>query len=93
MFLARFAHVQRVRFLGHFVKLAHAQFKPPHPLKNGKFLLKFGLSGKTHKIGKNLPHVFDKSGDLLSKRQNHEEDFFKLCVLLRKSELYHDLLN
>ena len=24
----------------------------------------------------------------LSKRQNHEEDFFKLCVLLRKSELY-----
>ena len=22
-----------------------------------------------------------------SKRQNHEEDFFKLCVLLKKSEL------
>ena len=26
---------------------------------------------------------------VLSKRQNHEEDFFKLCVLLKKSELYH----
>ena len=25
---------------------------------------------------------------LLSKRQNHEEDFFKLCVLIKKSELY-----
>ena len=24
---------------------------------------------------------------LLSKQQNHEEDFFKFCVLLRKSEL------
>ena len=37
------------------------------------------------KIWKNLPHGFDKSADLLSKRQNHEEDFFKICVLLRKS--------
>ena len=44
---------------------------------------------ETHKIWKNLPHGFDKSADLLSKRQNHEEDFFKLCVLLKKSELYH----
>ena len=43
---------------------------------------------ETHKISKNLPHGFDKSADLLSKRQNHEEDFFKLCVLLKKSELY-----
>jgi hypothetical protein len=43
---------------------------------------------ETHKIWKNLPHSFDKSADLLSKRQNHEEDFFKLCVLLKKSELY-----
>ena len=42
---------------------------------------------ETHKIWKNLPHGFDKSAYLLSKRQNHEEDFFKLCVLLRKSEL------
>ena len=25
---------------------------------------------------------------LLTKRQNHEKDFFKFCVLLRKSELY-----
>ena len=43
---------------------------------------------ETHKIWKNLPHGFDKSADLLSKHQNHEEDFFKLCVLLKKSVLY-----
>ena len=42
---------------------------------------------ETHKIWKNLPHGFDKSADLLSKRQNQEEDFFKLCVLLKKFEL------
>ena len=49
--------------------------------------VKFGLSDKHTKFEKNLPHGFDKSADLLSKRQNHEEDFFKLCVLLKKSEL------
>ena len=43
---------------------------------------------ETHKIWKNLPHGFDNSADLLSERQNQEEDFFKLCVLLKKSELY-----
>ena len=43
---------------------------------------------ESHKIWKNLPHGFDKSGDLLSKRQNHKEFYFKLCVLLKKSELY-----
>ena len=48
----------------------------------------FGLSEKHTKFEINLPHGFDKSVDLLSKRQNHEEDFFKLCVLLKKSELY-----
>ena len=50
--------------------------------ENGNFSLlyvKFGLSEKHTK--------FDKSADLLSKRQNHEEYFFKLCVLLKKSEL------
>ena len=46
-------------------------------------LVKFGFSEKH-----NLPHGFDKSADLLSKPQNHEEDFFKLCVLHKKSELY-----
>ena len=46
---------------------------------------------ETHKIWKNLPHGFDKSADLLSKCQNHEEDVFELCVLLRKSELYEIL--
>ena len=51
-------------------------------------LLKFGLSEKHTKFEKNLPHGFDKSVDLPSKCQNHEEDFFKLCVLLKKSEFY-----
>ena len=46
-----------------------------------------GTFWETHKIWKNLHHGFDKSADLLSKRQNYEEDFFKLCVLLKKSEL------
>ena len=50
-------------------------------------ILKFGLSEKYTKFEKNLPHGFGKSADLLSKRQNHEEEFFKLCVLLKKSEL------
>ena len=50
-------------------------------------LKKFELSEKHTKFEKNLPHGFDKWADLLSKRQNHEEDFFKLCVLLKKSEL------
>ena len=45
-------------------------------------LIKNGLSEKHTKFEKNLPHGFDKSADLHSKRQNHEEDFFKLCVLL-----------
>ena len=51
--------------------------------------LKLGLSEKHTKFEKNLPHGFDKSADLLSKRQNHEEDFFKLCVLLKKFKLYY----
>ena len=59
------------------------------PEINKQNRVKFGLSEKHTKFEKNLPHGFDKSADLLSKRQNHEEDFFKLCVLLKKSELYH----
>ena len=49
-----------------------------------RIILKFGISEKHTKFEKNLSHGFD----VLSKCQNHEEDFFKLCVLLRKSELY-----
>ena len=52
-----------------------------------KLYIKVRTFWETHKIWKNLPHGFDKSADLPSKRQNHEEDFFKLCVLLKKSEL------
>ena len=33
---------------------------------------KLGLSEKHTKFGKKNPHGFDKSADLLSKRQNHE---------------------
>ena len=43
---------------------------------------------ETHKIWENLPYGFDKLADLLSKCKNHEDDFFKWCVLLKKSELY-----
>ena len=50
--------------------------------------LKFGLSEKHTKFEKIfLKYGFDKSADLLSKCQNHKDDFFKLCVLLKKSEL------
>ena len=56
-----------------------------------KLCLKFGFSEKHSKFEKNLLHGFDKPADLLSKRQNHEEDFFKICVLLRKSKLYTQL--
>ena len=48
-----------------------------------KTIVKFGLSEKHTKFEKNPPHGFDKSADLLSKRQN-----VKLCVLLKNSELY-----
>ena len=50
----------------------------------GALRVKFRLS----KIHKNIPYGFDKSADLLIKCQNHVEDFFKLCVFLKKSELY-----
>ena len=49
--------------------------------------VKFGLSEKHKKFKKNLPYGFDKSADLLSKRQNHKADFFKSFVLFKKSEL------
>ena len=45
---------------------------------------KFRTFWDTHKIRKNLPHAFDKSADC--KRQYREEDFFKLWVLVKKSE-------
>ena len=49
----------------------------------------FRLSEKRTKFEKKKnPHGFDKSADLLGKCQKHEEDFFKLCGLLKKSDLY-----
>ena len=46
--------------------------------------VKFGLSEKHTKFEKIFLMVLTNQ----LKHQNHEEDFFKLCVLLKKSELY-----
>ena len=66
----------------HRYLLLIGDYLPLQKIRNLIFssILKFGLS-------ENLPHGFDESADLLSKRQNHEEDFFKFCVFLRKPEL------
>ena len=69
------------------IKTFFVHYIPIQSFDNFLFFIKFGLSEKRSKFKKNLPHGFDKSADLLSKRLNHEEDFFKICVLLRKSEL------
>ena len=53
-----------------------------------KMLIKVPTFWETQKVWKNLPLGFDKSAGLLSKCQNHEADFFKSCVLFKKSELY-----
>ena len=48
------------------------------------FCLKFGLSEKHTQFEKNLAHGFDKSADLLSKRQNHGERFFQIMCTSQK---------
>ena len=54
-------------------------------MKKGLYTkLNYGLSEKHTKFEKKNPHGFDKSAALLGKPQNHEEDFFRLCVLLKK---------
>jgi hypothetical protein len=55
----------------------------PVYIKRKKYV-KFGLSEKRTKFEKNLPHGFDKSADLLSRRQNSEEDFFKIMCASQK---------
>ena len=52
-------------------------------------ILKFGLSKKHTKFEENLPHGFDKSADLLSKRLNHEEDFFQIMFASQKVRTLH----
>ena len=47
-------------------------------------IVKFGLSEKHTKFEKNLPYGFDKSADLLSKRQDHKEDFFQIMSASQK---------
>ena len=52
-------------------------------------MFKFGLFEKHTKFEKIFLMVLTNQLIYLSsKRQNHKEDFFKLCVLLKKSELY-----
>ena len=52
---------------------------------NLRYQVKFGLSEKHTKFDKMF---FMDLTNQLSKHQNHKEDFFKLCVLLKKSEFY-----
>ena len=53
--------------------------------------LKFGLSEKHTKFEKILLFFFDKSADLLSKRQNHEEDFFQIMFASQKVQTLPDI--
>ena len=43
---------------------------------------------ETHKIWKNLPRGFDKSADLLNKRQNLKEDFFEIMCASQKVQTF-----
>ena len=85
--VVNFRHTRRFRqsFVAFLITL-NFTWKSSNPLwKNFPVYLKFTkvrTFWETHKIWKNLPHGFDESAN------NHEEDFFKLCVLLKKSELY-----
>ena len=53
-----------------------------------EYLLKFGLSEKYTKFENIFLMVLTNQLIYLVNVKNHEEDFFKLCVLLKKSELY-----
>ena len=63
------------------------------PVSNSILLTKFGLSEKRTKFEKNLPHGFDKSADLLSKSQNHEEDFFQIMCASQKVRILPEYLD
>ena len=55
-----------------------------------EYSVKFGLSEKHTKFEKIFLVVLTNQLIYLSSKcHNHEEDCFKLCVLLKKSELYH----
>ena len=49
--------------------------------------LKFGLSEKHTKFEKNAPHGFDKSADLLGKRQNNEIFSYYYVCFSKNSKL------
>ena len=51
------------------------------------FMLKFGLSENCTKFENVFLVVLTNRLIYLVNVKNHEEDFFKLCVLLKKSEL------
>ena len=54
-------------------------------VSNFYWFVKLGLSEKHTRFEKNLPHGFDKSADLLSKWQNHEEDFSNYVCFSKSS--------
>ena len=58
--------------------------------KNLPQIVKFGLSEKNTEVEKNLPRGFDKSADLLSKCQNHEEDFFRIMCASQKFQTLNE---
>ena len=70
-------HAYRAYF---FLSRSHIAYIFPHPHAK----VKFGLSEKHTKFEKILPHGFDKSADLLSKCQNHGEDFFQIMCASQK---------
>ena len=53
-------------------------------------IVKFGLSEKNTEVEKSLPRGFDKSNDLLSKCQNHEEDFFRIMCASQKFQTLNE---
>ena len=86
-YIHKFSHLQSLFRGGQFM-IFHSNQIINHLNWQKKNICNVRTFWETHKIWKNLPHGFEKSPDLLSKRQNHEEDFFRLCVLLKKSKLY-----
>ena len=68
-----------------FLKSSRDKVKKTQMALQGPWL-KFGLPEKHTKFEKIFLMVL--TNHLISKHQIHEEDFFKLCVLLKKSKLY-----
>ena len=74
--------MQDSNFLG---TISQGPKKSAAQMRLGTISVKVRTFWATHKVWKNLPHGFEKSADLLSKRQNHDEDFFSNYVCFSKS--------